>query len=116
MHKIIEDTKYLKSVDDIEGYFKEDGYTYFDCGQGYYSESEAVYIKIDDKYYEVIMTAEIGSQKQDRGDRLYWVEGIKSVTYKELSKEGIDLFFNNAILRQISGYEKEIEKLKSELI
>jgi len=43
-------------------------------------------IKISDKFYEVKIIADIQSSKQDRGDRLYWVESIGSVTYKEIDK------------------------------
>ena len=32
------------------------------------------------------MTAEIVSEKQDRGDRLYWVDYIESVTYRQVEK------------------------------
>jgi len=75
----------LDNVDKIEDYFK-DWWHEFDCGQGYYDESITKTVKIGDKFYEVVITAEIESSKQDRGDRLYYVEGIESVTYKEIPK------------------------------
>ena len=77
---------YLKSHLQIEDYFKENGREYFDCGQGYYDDTVDLYVKIGNKYYDVTIEAEIGSAKQEYGDRLYWVDDIKSVTYGETTK------------------------------
>ena len=82
----VREISYLKSEDDIVPYFMEDPYDYFDCGQGYYEDEVEVIVKIKDKFYSVKITAEIGSSKQDRGDRLYFVEGAESVEYKEIEK------------------------------
>jgi hypothetical protein len=82
---VIEDEKYLTSVDEIED-FVRDLDDLFDCGQGYYQEEAEVILKIGDKFYAVKVKAEIVSSKQDRGDRLYWVERIESVTYREIEK------------------------------
>lgn len=83
---VIEDKRYLTKEEDIEAYFEDSAYDYFDCGQGYYQDEKSVICCIENKFYNVTINAEIGSQKQDRGDRLYWVEYIKSVTYKETEK------------------------------
>lgn len=83
---VIEDKNYLTKEEDIEPYFKDDSYDFFDCGQGYYQEEVEVICCIGDKFYKVKIKAEIGSAKQDRGDRLYWVEGIESVIYEEIEK------------------------------
>ncbi len=83
---IYENDKYLKSTSQIEDYFKEDMYDLFDCGQGYYQEEAKALCKIQEKYYEVILKADVVSEKRDRGDRLYWVEDIESVTWKEIPK------------------------------
>lgn len=82
---IVED-RYLKHELEIESYFKDMGYEYFDCGQGYSQDIAEIIVKIGCKFYKVTMKAEIGSQKQDRGERLYWVEGIENVTYEEIEK------------------------------
>ncbi|MNP35694.1 hypothetical protein D3C76_1290380 [compost metagenome] len=42
--------------------------------------------KIGDKFYEVSLEAEIFGAKQDIGDKLYWVEDIKNVKWKEIDK------------------------------
>ncbi|MEK5036250.1 hypothetical protein MKY96_32895 [Paenibacillus sp. FSL R7-0302] len=82
---VIEDENYLQNEADIVSFFS-DGHEYFETGQGYYEEEVTKICKIGDKFYEVDMLAEIGSAKQDRGDRLYWVEHIKKVDYCEITK------------------------------
>lgn len=80
------ESHYLKSPLQIEDHFKEDSHDFFDCGQGYYQDEAEVLVKIGNKFYNVKLYAEIGSEKQDRGDRLYWVEKIRSVKYSEVDK------------------------------
>lgn len=83
---VVEDKRYLTKEEDIESYFEDNAYDYFDCGQGYYQDEASIICCIENKFYNVTINAEIGSQKQDRGDRLYWVEYIKSVIYEEIKK------------------------------
>lgn len=85
-YNVIEDENYLKTEEDIEGYFSDNGNDFLDCGQGYYTEEADLLCKVGDKFYEVSIEAEITSAKQDRGDRLYWVEKVTSVTYNEVDK------------------------------
>lgn len=80
------ESKYLKSPLQIKDHFKNDSYCFFDCGHGYYQEEADILVKIGNGFYDVKLHAEIGSQKQDRGDRLYWVEKIRSVEWREVSK------------------------------
>lgn len=82
----IVESEYLKHELQIEDYFKDCGYEYFDCGQGYYESCIDLIVKIGNKFYSVTIDAEIGSAKQDRGDRLYWVESIENVTWQEIEK------------------------------
>lgn len=83
---VIEDKNWLKDVSDIEDYFHDAAIGEMDCGQGYYQDKAEFICKIGDKFYAVDVFAEIGSAKQDMGDRLYWVEGINKVTYCEIEK------------------------------
>ena len=85
-YSVIQDIKHLKCVEQITPYFEEIGYDHLDCGQGYYTEDADFIIKIGFKYYNVHIDAEITSSKQDRGDRLYWVEEISNVKYHEVDK------------------------------
>lgn len=85
-YNVHEDKNYLQDESDIEDYFKDDGYDYFDCGQGYSQDEADVIVHIANKFYLVTMEAEIGSQKQDRGDRLYFVEDIVNVEHREIDK------------------------------
>ncbi len=83
---VIEDKKWLKDVSDIEDYFEDIARDYMDCGQGYYQDEVDFICKIGDKFYNVDVCAEIGSAKQDVGDRLYWIDSINRITYHEIKK------------------------------
>lgn len=85
-YDVIEDKKYLTSEDDIKDYFDDNGRDFLECGQGFYQDEAEVICKVGDKFYEVTIEAEIASAKQDVGDRLYWVDNISNVTYKEIDK------------------------------
>jgi hypothetical protein len=85
-YDMILDKQYLKHESQIEAYFVDDYHNYFDCGQGYYEECAEVYIAIGEIYYRVELSAEIYSSKQDRGDRLYWVEKLECVKHYEIEK------------------------------
>lgn len=84
-YDVQEDTRWLKSTDDIVD-FVRDTDDLFECGQGYYQDEATMLLKIDDKFYKATAYAEIGSAKQDRGDRLYWVERITNVNFTEIPK------------------------------
>ena len=105
----------LTAEDQIIQHFKDCGFEFFDCGQGYYQEQADTYVKIGDQYFYVMMTAEMDSRKQDRGDRMYWVDCITEVTYEKVSEEEINERKKAHILIQISGHEKKIADLKLEL-
>lgn len=83
---VIESKKWLSSVEEIEDFFKDYALECLDCGQGYYQDEADFICKIGDRYYKVHVSAEIESSKQDRGDRLYWVEKISDITWEEIDK------------------------------
>lgn len=85
-YEVFEDPKWLRHPSEIEGYFKDDGHDYFDCGQGYYQDYASLIAHIDNKFYIVTLEAEIGSERMDRGDRMHFVEEITSVDYQEIDK------------------------------
>jgi len=85
-YNVIMDTKWLKDVSQLENYFNDYINDDFECGQGYCEGEKDYIVLINNKYYSVHVAAEIGSAKQDRGDRLYWVEGLESITYEEIPK------------------------------
>lgn len=112
-YNVHEDKNYLQDVSDIEQYFKDDGYDYFDCGQGYSQDEADVIIHIANKFYLVKMEAEIGSQRQDRGDRLYFVENIVNVEYREIDKPERKTEYISVKVSE-DDIEKVLEFLKSE--
>jgi|SRR5690625_927836 len=85
-YDVIEDKRWLKDVSDIEDYFEDIARDYMECGQGFYQDEAEFICKIGDKFYEVSVIAEIGSAKQDVGDRLYWIDSINNITYHEIEK------------------------------
>lgn len=73
--------------DDIIGYFKDMGREWFDCGEGYYQEEATLYAQLDSgNIYEIIMEAICEGNKTDYGDRIYFVDEITKVTFKEVSE------------------------------
>jgi hypothetical protein len=76
----------LTKEEEIKDYFDDIGSEFLDCGQGYYQDEADLICKIGEKFYNVEIKAEIFSSKQDYGDRLYWVDNITSVKYKEIPK------------------------------
>jgi hypothetical protein len=85
-YDVFEDSKYLTSENEIADYFKDCGGEFLDCGQGYYEDEKNVICKIGDRFYTVAIHAEIMSAKQDVGDRLYWVDNILGIDFKEIEK------------------------------
>lgn len=69
---------------EIVSYFEDCGEEYFDCGQGYYQDEAVVLVRVNYNYYEVCVEALVLGDKQDRGDKLYYVEEITSVKYKQI--------------------------------
>lgn len=80
------ESQYLEKEDEIKDYFMDNGRENFDCGQGYYQDEVDLIVKVEDKFFRVDIYAEIMSAKQDVGDRLYWVDGINKVEYREIPK------------------------------
>ena len=73
--------------DGIVDYYKDCGREYFDCGEGYYEDASTIYIELDSgKIYEVNMEAECEGNKTDYGERIYFVDKITSVTFKEVGE------------------------------
>jgi hypothetical protein len=85
-YNVFEDEKYLTKEEQIEDYFKDCGQEWLECGQGYAQDEAEILCKIGDKFYKVEIKAELGSAKQEYGDRLYWINEISSVDYEEISK------------------------------
>lgn len=83
---VLQDSKWLKCEEQIESYFKEMYADYFECGQGFHQNEAEVLVKIGFNFYKVTIYAEILSSKQDRGDRLYWVESVEKVEWEEIPK------------------------------
>lgn len=114
--KNIYESQYLTSEDQIKDYFKDNGYDHFECGEGEYEDEVEVTVKIGDEYFEVFMSAEIGSQRQDRGDRLYWVEDVTTVTYKKVSTFAAQTKARQELLSAITFQQIELRKAKDALI
>jgi hypothetical protein len=115
MKNIIE-SQYLTSVDDIQEFFSDDGDEYFDCGQGYYQDDAEVIVKIDGKYYKVNMTAEIGSERQDRGDRLYFVERVESVKVSEMTPLDVHTQVKKELIAVVDAAQAKLDEAQKALV
>ena len=90
---------------EIVDYYKDCGKEYFDCGEGYYEEATTIYVELDSgKIYEVNMEAECEGNKTDYGERIYFVDKITSVTFKEVG----ELWVINQQLGQLDYEKKEV--------
>ena len=89
--------------EDIEAYFKDCGNEYFDCGEGYYQDESTIYVQLDSgKIYEVHMEAICEGNKTDWGDRIYFVDEITKVEFKEVE----EIWLINRQLEELE-YERE---------
>ena len=71
-------------VDDVDGEMSED------CGEGYSCGDAANRLfTLDGELFQANFSVEVTSQKQDRGDRMYWVDDVSlvNITSKVLSPE-----------------------------
>ena len=90
---------------EIVDYYKDCGSEYFDCGEGYHQDDATIYIELDSgKIYEVNMKAECEGNKTDYGDRIYFVDEITSVTFKEVD----ELWVISQQLEQLKYEKKEV--------
>ena len=110
---VIEDVKGLTSEDDIENYFMDCGSEYFDCGQGYYEDEVELIVKIGYRFFNVHIYAEVWGDKQDHGDKLYYVEKIMSVTHEEIPKP--EPKTKQTVILNVTAPEYDIERLISYL-
>ena len=91
--------------DEIVDYYKDMGKEYFDCGEGYQQDDATIYIELDSgKIYEVNMEANCEGNKTDYGERIYFVDKITSVTFKEVD----ELWIINQQLKQLDYEKKEV--------
>jgi len=115
-YNVFEDKRYLTKEEGIESFFKDCGSDFLDCGQGYAEDEKTIICKIGDKFYEVEIKAELGSSKQEIGDRLYWIENIESVEYEEIPKPLPKERTSYRYDMDLTGYQKyELEHKMKEL-
>lgn len=100
------------SYKDAEGYYKDEARDFFNCGQGYYEEEVETHCFIQDSFFSVKMTAEIYSAKQDVGDKLFWVESIKSIVVAPSDFQAYKQKQKDVRLEEIKRKEAELEALK----
>ena len=73
--------------------------------EGYYEDATTIYIELDTgKIYEVNMEAECEGNKTDYGERIYFVDKITSVTFKDVG----ELWVVTQQLKQLDYEKKEV--------
>lgn len=112
-HNIFSSLNFLATEDDIIPYIEEIAIDYFDCGQGFFEDIRnfIVYIHNDNQYYSVTVTADIMSAKQDRGDRLYWADGIKDISFTKIDEPRLKDTTPRTLTVQAYQYNKAIDLL-----
>lgn len=109
---------YIEKESDIVASFKDDGYDLFEQNTTNYYDSESCIIKLknQEKYFEVTVNVTMVGAWQDVGDKLYTIDSIDEITYKEVKYEDLVSSFNNQIKRKILSLKSEIKSLEKELI
>jgi hypothetical protein len=109
---------YIENEEDIIPAFKDDGYDLFEQNTTEYQETEKCIIKLKnkEKYYEVTVNVTMVGSWQDVGDKLYTIDSIDEVTFKEISYEKLVKDFNKKINDKIDSLKREINVLKSKKI
>lgn len=102
MINIYENKTELASEEDIEYYFQTAALDELECGQGFYTEEGEAFVQIGETLYLVKFKGEISSSKQDRGDRLYWVEDVIDITYERVD--------HVELVRLIEDLNKDIDQ------
>lgn len=102
----------FNSIKEAQSYYEDCAYEYFDCGQGYYEDNIAEYCFVQDVFFKVDIEAQIESSKQDRGDRLYFVDYIKKVDCTPYDFKQYQADKKAEKEKLIAQKEKELEVLK----
>ena len=103
-----EDFQSFQNMKNAQEYYEDNGYDFFECGQGEYQNEAVEFCFVQDAFFKVDIVAEVLSSKQDVGDRLYWVESIESVSFTYYD-------FEQFKKERKQAKEKLIEKKKAEL-
>ena len=109
---------YIENESDIVASFKDDGYELFeqnttDC----YEESSCVIkLKNQNKYYEVTVNVTMIGAWQDVGDKLYTIDSIDEVTYKEIEYDKLVSIFNQRVENEIKSLKNKITSLEGQII
>lgn len=112
-YNIFSSLNFLATEDDIIPYIEDIAFDYFDCGQGYYEDKKdfIVYLQSDNQYYKVTVAVDIASAKQDRGDRLYWVDGIKYISFIKIDEPQLKDTTHRTLKVQAYQYNKALDLL-----
>lgn len=106
----------LNGVGEIEDYFKDCGKEYYENDVDFLDSIEHVAIKIQDDYFLVEIEAELESEKRDKGDRLYSVESITSISYSPITFDELKEVLNRGTMAKITELKAEIQALADTLI
>lgn len=110
-----QEKQYVKSIDDIKTRYEDNSYDEFDCGQGYYQNEWKTYARFQGQFYTVVVTAEIGSSWQDRGDYLYFVESIEDVTLLPITANELEEDITKDLRASLRRHESEVNTIIEEL-
>ena len=108
----------IKNEEDIIPWFKDDAYDLFEQNTTECAESETCIIKLKNKarYFQVTVNVSLVGAWQDVGGKLYTIDSIDEITYKEVQYEDIVSNFNYNIEAKIKRLKQEIKNLETQVI
>lgn len=69
----------FKSMTEAKEYYNDEGFYFFECGQGFFQDEVTTNCFIQNSFFKVTLLANIESAKQNVGERLYWVGNLKEI-------------------------------------
>ena len=73
-------------------------------------------IKIGDRYYKITVEFEMSGAWQNVGDKLYTIDKVTNVSYKEVTYINLVLNYNKILETRINSLKTNIEKLENKII
>lgn len=112
-YNIFSSFDFLAVEDDIIPYFEDIALDYFDCGQGFYEDTKdfIVCLQSVNQFYKVTVNIDVASAKQERGERLYWVDGINKITFIKIDEPKLKDTTKRTIAVEAYQYNKAIDIL-----
>lgn len=105
----------FKNQEEADEYFSDSVSELIQCGQGHYQDEAEAFCYIDDVFFLATIKAEIGRQSCERGDKLYYVEKLESVSYQKYSEEVERENIKKEKQAKLTALKAQVARLEAEL-